>query len=502
MNYSGQNRPPRVLFVYPDYAIAACKRFQRGIALLSAGLKKAGVRTGLIHVYYQPEKKSFLEQTSSFEPDIIAYSSISNQYPMVKNLASWSRELGIYTIYGGIHPTIAPEQCIHTPGIDAICRGEGDEAIVEFVSVFAGNGDLAQVKGFWVKTDSTVHKSAVRPLIEDLDRLPFPDYDLFPYDATDDYSYGPRYKIISMHASRGCPYNCTYCCNHYLRKLYPNGNKYLRFRSVENVIAELKYLRDKYPQGNFVRFTDDTLSTNKEWFYRFTEQYKKHIDLPYSANDHSHNINADVVRHYRDSRCVSILMGIENGNPHIRNTVMKRPFSNEEIINAFQLIRKTKINTAAFNIFGFCHETMATVLDTIKLNAKCNPKMSIKSYFQPFQGTEAYAMCREMDLKINELKTSFAQEPAVELTTISRDQVMFGFRYFELLVGYYKLLYRLSGNKESLLIRMTDRTLTHKWFPYKLFNKIILNRFDIQERHPALASYLARIYKTLIRPKY
>jgi len=305
-----------------------------------------------------------------------------------------------------------------------------------------------------------------------------------------------------MHASRGCPYNCTYCCNHYLRKLYPNGNKYLRFRSVENVIAELKYLRDKYPQGNFVRFTDDTLSTNKEWFYRFTEQYKKHIDLPYSANDHSHNINADVVRHYRDSRCVSILMGIENGNPHIRNTVMKRPFSNEEIINAFQLIRKTKINTAAFNIFGFCHETMATVLDTIKLNAKCNPKMSIKSYFQPFQGTEAYAMCREMDLKINELKTSFAQEPAVELTTISRDQVMFGFRYFELLVGYYKLLYRLSGNKESLLIRMTDRTLTHKWFPYKLFNKIILNRFDIQERHPALASYLARIYKTLIRPKY
>jgi anaerobic magnesium-protoporphyrin IX monomethyl ester cyclase len=502
MEHSKQKRPIKVLFVYPDYAITNFKRFQRGVALVSSSLKKAGVQTSLVHVYYQPEKKAFLEQLSSFEPNIIAYSSISNQYPMVKTLASWSQELGIYTIYGGIHPTIAPEECIHTPGINAICRGEGDESIVEFVSVFTEKGDLTQVKGFWVKTDSAVHESPMRPLIEDLDRLPFPDYDIFPYDTTDDYSYGHGYKIISVQASRGCPYNCTYCCNHYLRKLYSNRNKYLRFRSVENVIAELKYLLDKYPQSNFVRFSDDTLSTNKEWFYHFTEQYKKNIGLPYSTNDHSHNINEKVVRRYHDSGCVSIEMGIENGNPHIRNAVMKRPFSDEEIINAFQLIRKSNIRTGAFNIFGFCHETMSTVLDTVKLNAKCNPKTSIKAYFQPFPGTEAYIMCQEMNLKIKDLKTSFFQEPAVELPTILREQLMFGFRYFELLVKYYKLLYLLSGNKESLLIRMTDKMFTYKWFPYKWLNKLLLTRMDIKERYPVLASYLVRIKRIFVRPQY
>jgi radical SAM superfamily enzyme YgiQ (UPF0313 family) len=276
----------------------------------------------------------------------------------------------------------------------------------------------------------------------------------------------------------------------------------MRFRNAENVIAELKYLLAKYPQSNFVRFSDDTLSTNKEWFYEFTDQYKKNIGLPYSTNDNPHNINEEVVKHYRDSGCISIQMGIESGNTHIRNTLMKRPFSDKEIINAFRLVRQGNISSGAFNIFGFCDETIATILDTIKLNAKCDCKIFLNSYFQPLEGTEAYSMCQQRNLKINELISCFSKKSTVELKTISNEQLMFGYRYFALLVRYYRLMYHFSGGKESLPIRITDKIITHKWFPYKLFNKITFTRMDLKEKFPVLASYLVPIKRILFKPQY
>jgi radical SAM superfamily enzyme YgiQ (UPF0313 family) len=492
----------KVLFIYPDYAITNVRQFQRGVALVSAGLKKKGIQTGLIHVHYKPERDTFLDEIRSFKPDIIAYSSITSQYPMIKHLAGWSKELNIYTIYGGIHPTMVPEESINTPGIDAICRGEGDEAIIDFVSTFSNKGDLLNVHGFWVKTDSVINKAPIRPLIKDLDSLPFPDYDLFPYDETDNFSVGGGYRSISVQASRGCPFKCTYCCNQYLKEFYLGDNKYVRWRSVKNVIAELKYLMDKYPESNFVRFDDDTLSFNKEWFCEFAEQYKKHINLPYSANDHIQNINEEVVRHYRDSRCISVKMGIENGNDKIRNQFMKRPFSGDEIINAFQVLREENIATGAFNIIGFCYETMNTILDTVKLNAKCCPEIIFKSYFQPFQGTEAYSMCSEMNLKIRDLKTSFFQEPAVELQTISQDQLIFGFRYFEILVRFYQFFYMLRRGEGSILVRMMDRILTNRLFPYKFFNMVIITRMDIKERFPRLGYILGRVKRLFVKPQF
>ena len=342
----------------------------------------------------------------------------------------------------------------------------------------------------------------MRPLIEDLDRLPFPDYDLFPYECTENYLGGRGYRIISVQASRGCPYRCAYCCNQFLRDLYPGRNKYMRFRSVSNVISELKFLRTKYPGSNFVRFEDDTLSSDKDWFYAFTEEYKKHINLPYSTNDHVHNISEKIARSYRDSGCVSVKMGIENGNVYIRNKIMKRPFSDDEIISAFRILRSENILVGAYNIIGFCHETMDTVLDTVKLNAKCSPDIIFKSYFQPFKGTEAYFICRELGLNIRELKTSFFQEPAVELSEISDDQLIFGFSYFEILVRCYKLMYLVSGGKESTLIRFVEKILTSRTFPYTLFNKVIISRMKIKEWFPRLAYILGQMKKMLVKPRF
>jgi radical SAM superfamily enzyme YgiQ (UPF0313 family) len=484
----------RVLFIYPDYAVSMSRCFQRGVAYLSSALKKDGVETGLIHIYTKPDKENFLKRIRDFNPDILAYSSISNHYPLVKKLAGWSKGLGIYTVFGGIHPTIESENSINTPGIDAICIGEGERAFPEFVSVFREGGDITKIQNFWVRKDGVVHKNPVRPLIENLDELIFPDYDLFPYNEIDDFA---AFKIISVQATRGCPYKCTYCCNHYLKTLYPNPNKYLRFRSVDNVLSEIKLLKEKYPKAKVVRFNDDTLSTNKKWFEEFTSKYKEQIGLPYTTNDHPHNISAEKAMLYRKSGCVSIEMGIENGNFEIRKNIMKRPFPNEEVINAFDQMEKVGINTSAFNIFGIPDETMSTMLDTVKLNAQCRPGAYIKAYFQPFFKTEAYEICKERGYKIHDLKSTLFEEPILELDTATRAEIMFGFKYFGVLVRLYRFLFSISKNENAALVKFVDSILTSRLMPYALLNKIMITRVDIKTKMPGTAIVLTKIKRLL-----
>jgi len=489
----------RVLFIYSDVAVTNFRRFQHGIAYLSSSLKAQGTNTGLIHIYTRPQKEAFLKKIVDFAPDIIAYSSLTNQYPMVRMLAQWSRDLKIFTIYGGTHPTVAPEICIDTPGINAICIGEGDQAIKDFVTVFSKGEDITKVKNFWVKSAGQIYKSQIRPLIENLDTLPFPDYDLFPYEETDDFKAS---GCITLQASRGCLYSCTYCCNHYLKSLYPNKNKYLRFRSVENIIAELKFLLSKYPQARMVRFTDDALSSNSEWFEKFASYYGRQTAMPYSVNDHPHNITPQIAKLYKESGCRSISMGIESGNAYIREKIMKRPFRDKELIRAFTLLKKEGINTGAFNILGSPSESMASILDTVKVNAKCKPDVYINAYFQPFEKTIAANICKEAGWKIKDLPGSFFEEPVVELPTVSRDQMIFGFKYFGILVSWYKLLYWISQGKDWRATRLSDRLLKSGFIPYRLLNAIFLNRIDLKKRLPGIASLLTRIKRRVFKQNF
>jgi radical SAM superfamily enzyme YgiQ (UPF0313 family) len=252
-----------------------------------------------------------------------------------------------------------------------------------------------------------------------------------------------------------------------------------------------------------VRFTDDALSSQRGWFEEFAHRYPREIGLPYSVNDHPHNIDADIARLYRNSGCIALSMGIESGNPYIRKQIMRRPFSNEVIIHAFRQIKKAGIDTSAFNIVGVPFETMSTILDTIKLNAQCSPVRYANAYFQPFLETEAAKMCYEAGWKIKELPGSFFEEPVVELPGISREQVIFGFKYFGLLVLWYKLLYRLSAEGgENAAMRFSDKIVSSRFMPYRFLNAVMINRMDIKKRFPRLGHYLTMIKRFFFRHKY
>lgn len=489
----------KITFIYPDLSLVNNNRFNLGIAQLSACLKKEGFDTSLLHITRPILKDELIDAVKLHSPDLIAFSSLSMMFSTIKKFASWVKELDIFTIYGGIHPTVSPEESINCDGINAICRSEGDEALVEFCSLFRDGKDISKVPNFWVKSRDKIYRNPIRSVLEDLDKLPYVDYCIFDYPKLKE---GSIQKAIVVQASRGCFYNCTYCSVHLLRSLVPNKKKYLRWKSVDNVIAWIKYGLSLFPFIERVFFQDDTLTYNKEWFRDFAERYREEIGLPFQCNDRVNNITKETSKILKNCGCERIDLGIESGNNHIRNNVMKKHTKEEEIINAFHLLRVVHVEAVAFNIFGMPHETCHSVLDTIKLNAKANPCDYYNSYFYPFIGTEAYNMVLENNYKINTNGVmDFLTRPLVDLDTISKSELVFFHKYFRILVRIYRFCFKIFG-AHSNAINVLDRILISNYFPHYLLGRMYFSRdrvINYLQKYPRLYLYLREFKKRILR---
>ena len=234
----------KVTFVYTDYGLFNQNNFNRGVAILSACLKEKGYQVGLIKISKPITKKEFVRRVEKEQPDLIAFSFISTMFAQIKKFSLWVKELGIPALHGGMHPTVAPEDCLAEEGINAICRGEGEGAIVDFCAAMEAKSDLKTILNIWVKEEGRIYRNPCRALIENLDSLPYPDYELFEYDILEE---SLLHQVLVTQASRGCLYSCTYCCNALLRSLYSNKEKFLRHYSVDRLLDEVERGLKKYP---------------------------------------------------------------------------------------------------------------------------------------------------------------------------------------------------------------------------------------------------------------
>lgn len=184
-----------------------------GIEYISAVLKEAGHETELIFdpgfddtFYFKSHlfdplkiKEKLLAQAKRFSPDFIAFSSITNLYPYIKDMAYLlKKELKVPAIIGGIHATILPEYVLNEECFDMLCIGEGEYAMLELANRMQEGKDFSDIDNLWVKRDAKFIRNPERPLIQNLDTLPFADKDMF-------YKRGAFYKSIQFSASRGCP---------------------------------------------------------------------------------------------------------------------------------------------------------------------------------------------------------------------------------------------------------------------------------------------------------
>jgi anaerobic magnesium-protoporphyrin IX monomethyl ester cyclase len=434
----------RVLFVIQqvDYE-------PQGLLHLSSALKQAGHEVDLVISKHQDP----VEVARKWQPGIVAYSVMTGSQHYYLELNRRIREVvPAFSVFGGPHPTFFPEM-IEEAGVDGICIGEGEEALVDLANALSDGGLNPEIPNWHFKLDGEIIRNPVRPAIMDLDTLPLPDRDLlYSRDVLSRKS-----KIKHFITSRGCPYNCTYCFNHALFEIYGSKARRFRQRSVDDVIEEINKVRTKYPL-EFVVFVDDTFVVSQEWLRELAEKFPRDVGLPFFCNTRANLVTKDQVQLLKKAGSFSVSMGVEAGNDRVRNEILKRGMTREHITNAARLFHEAGLHFTTTNIIGLPGTTIENDLETLDLNIECQPDYAHVFIFQPYPRTQLGEFARDQDLMVGTFNdigelawdTSVLKFPPEHLRQLENLQ-----RFFALVVNWPSL--------RPLLLRVV------KWRPNQVF---------------------------------
>jgi pyruvate-formate lyase-activating enzyme len=247
----------------------------------------------------------------------------------------------------------------------------------------------------------------MRPLIEDMDILPFPDKDLY-YEEMPYLNHG--YTTMT---GRGCPYRCTFCDNNTSAKLYKaeikKTQKWTRRHSPEYVVSEILWAKERYGIKH-VRFNDEDFSYDKSWLREFCPLYKDRVGIPYFAWVYPNTIDEEMAKLLAESGCDAVEMGIQSGAENLRKEVLNRKTKDEQILIALKALRDAGIRTTVDVIIGLPTETKADLDATVRLLAEGNPWHVYAFWLRYYPSAEILSIAKERKLlspeQIHKLETS------------------------------------------------------------------------------------------------
>lgn len=358
----------------------------QGILLISSVLKRAGHQVSLVVATEQDPLQAALR----LRPDVVGYTVYTGPHTWYLELNRRIRAQlpGVFSIFGGPHPTFFPEM-IEREGVDGICIGEGEYATLNLMNALERNGDGVRlpdpsIANWWFHLNGEVVRNPLRPLLtgEELDQLPFSDRTLL-YAA---HEQSRRTKIKPFITGRGCPYDCAFCFNKAYSDLYGGHGRRYRRRSPDNVLRELHEVTAQH-DVRFVLFMDDTFILQDRWLREFMARYKAEIGLPFWCQVRANLVTDEKVALFRDAGCVSVSFGLEAGNDRLRNAVLQRNMSREEILGAAETLRRHGIPFMTNNMLGLPTGTLENDFETLALNVQCRPAYANVFLFQPYPKT-------------------------------------------------------------------------------------------------------------------
>jgi radical SAM superfamily enzyme YgiQ (UPF0313 family) len=367
-----------------------------GVEFLSAYLKSKNHQVDL--VVLNQEKKGFdpVKYVKDTKADVVGFSistiDIGWTTTLAAKLKADAQLKKIVIIYGGSHPTMHPE-FIDQEGIDLICVGEGEYSFEQMLNrIEQKNFDFSDIPNFQVKKDGNIFRNPLRQLVDSHDDLPFPDREIY-------YKYPLLRNMTTkkFFTGRGCAYKCAFCNHEHFQNKFKGLGKYVTYRSPRKVIDEIKDVKTRYG-FKYVYLATETLTTNHQWLTEFLELYKNEIRVPFSCMSRPNELNEDIIRKLAEAGCFYTSFGLESGNERIRNQMLKRDVTNEQLINAAQLLHKYKIKFLLHQIMVLPHETIDEAFETIEMDIKLKPHSTWTTIFQPTVGTTMYEYCKDNGL--------------------------------------------------------------------------------------------------------
>jgi radical SAM superfamily enzyme YgiQ (UPF0313 family) len=376
------------------FILNAVHQWERiGILTLSSVLKHAGHSVFLLNLQGKSEAE-MVQEVGALSPDILAYSAMTTEiagFLAINRLLNRELGNGFKSVFGGPHPTFFPEM-IQQPGVDAVCRGEAEESLLVYLEYLNGGTRPECVRGFVLREGERIFENPLAGLVVNLDGVLYPDRAL--WDSVD-----PSPSQRAFFASRGCPYQCTYCFNHRFNGLYGNPKPVVRRRSVANLITEVKEVLARYPAA-YPFFDDDSfLLAPFSWLEEFREAYRREVARPFACNIRADQVTEDKVRVLAEAGCHHCWFGLECGDGVFSKQVLRRNLSPEKILFTARTLRKYGIRFATQNINALpSADPLATDTKTIALNVLCKPDYAHAHVFFPFPGTELAAYSQQKGL--------------------------------------------------------------------------------------------------------
>ncbi len=400
------------------------------------------------------EDRTWARRLAEWSPQVVALTTTTGNHLPVLEMAEKARSIvkpRPVVILGGPHATFFPE-VIHHPGLDAVCRGEGDLALPRFLEEMKGRRLPEEAPNFWIKKDGVILKNEIGPLVTNLDDIPFPRRT----PLYSEYKFRRNFPVKATVSSRGCPFGCIYCYNNVYRKLVKGKGPYVRRRSVSHLMEELLYLHRTYGFRS-LEILDDIFTMDKEWTLDFAKEYARKIRLPYAILSSPGYLDVEIVEALKESNCQWIAFGIENGDEAIRKTILKKPFVNDDYREVARIIQKAGIRIQTFNMVGFPGETLEKAMETVRLNQEIRADYAWCSVMQPYPGTELAEICmkegllREQDLEWGGIPAKSMYDQSMiqnkEVDSLSNLQKLFPLVvWFPSLEPLFRLMIRLPPN--------------------------------------------------------
>ncbi len=422
----------RILLIYPNI-IESPKEISAGLASVGAILKEEGHTVKLLDTTFGGRTdEQIMTQVDTFKPEIACITVATNDFKFGMHILDIIRERypSVTTIVGGIHATVAPEETLAQKNVDMVCVGEGDMPIRDIARMIAKGERNTNIQNIWFKKEGKIIPNPQRQL-PNLDELPIPDRSLFDFQRYIDW-HGGTATIIS---TRGCPYPCTYCVNRKQKEIYKGSGMFVRYKSVDKLLAEIKGIKDKYKLKEIL-FNDDTFTLDPRRIKEFCEKYPTVVGkLPFTINGRVNTVTRDMLMILGKAGCARINMGVECGNLRIRNDILERDMTDQQVIDTFHWAKEAGIKTYAFNMIGIPYETKENIQETIELNRKINPDFVGVSIFTAFPGTPLYDLCKREGWLTEEYSTSYFQDTNVKHPNFTIDELKkirdsFGFEIY------------------------------------------------------------------------
>jgi anaerobic magnesium-protoporphyrin IX monomethyl ester cyclase len=413
-----------------------------GLGYISSSLDKHGIENQIIDgLRDNLTNENILEVIKKEKPEAVGISCMTAEYNVVADLSNIIKNSGlkVKVIIGGVHATIFPYQTLVDSQADFVICGEGEKA---FVQLAMNNFDNEGIKGVYSLADLKENSDNIQfaEYEENLDNLPFPTWEKIRPETYRQRPAGLIYKkmpIGYVMTSRGCVCACTFCANPFL------SNKRVRFRSIENVIAEIKLLIEKYGIKE-IKFIDDNLAFKKEHIMSLCRAIiDNNLKIAWGCTSglRAANLDEEIVSAMKKAGCYNFNIGIESADKNIL-AVVKKQETPEQFTRAINLAHKYNIVCGGFFIFGLPGETKETMQKSIDFAVKSELALATFNVLDILPGSQ---MWKDLNYKFNrnEIENSYSQPREIYENITGKDIIEMQRKALRMFYFRPKIFFRL-----------------------------------------------------------